>query len=195
MVDKRGDDGLELVRELVSSVRVGLVLALWIMMVVGVTYPVHAQSAEISTGSISRTSEWGCISGIVCPQQLEISIVQGQGQVCWAAKNYAGVYMDRPTQECTNSTVAVWFYSGDMVTFTATGSSGYVFDHWIMPDKDTYSANPIGLSIPVPVDDPMVAVFAKGTAVPEFPQAFLILGAVMILGMAILRRANASRFV
>lgn len=66
-----------------------------------------------------------------------------------------------PIQGCTNSNMVGTFYYGDQITFTATGTNGSVFDHWIMPDKDTYNANPIYMSIPVPViGNPMIAVFA-----------------------------------
>jgi hypothetical protein len=72
--------------------------------------------------------------------------------------------------------------------------NGYVFDHWITPDKDAYTVNPIAVTLPMAVvGNPMAAVFVKGIGVPEFSQAFLMIGAVMILGMTMLRRRNATR--
>ena len=98
------------------------------------------------------------------------------------------------TPDCTTSSTVDNFFPGDTVTFTATGMNGYVFDHWITPDKDTYTVNPITITLPFPsMTNPMAAVFVKGTVVPEFPQAFLMLGAAMILGMTMLQRRNASR--
>jgi hypothetical protein len=73
--------------------------------------------------------------------------------------------------------------------------NGYVFDHWVTPDKDTYTANPIMVTFPLPVmTNPMAAVFVKGPSVPEFSQAVLMLGAAVILGVTMLRRRNASRY-
>ena len=72
--------------------------------------------------------------------------------------------------------------------------NGYVFDYWITPDKDTYTVNPIAVTLPMAViGNPMAAVFVKGTSVPEFPQTLLMLGAAMISGMTMLRR-RASRY-
>ena len=123
---------------------------------------------------------------------VEIAVVQGQGKICWTAPEDQDEGPST-TPDCTTSSVLDNFYPGDVVTFTATGMNGYVFDHWITPDKDTYTANPITVSFPMAVmTNPMAAVFVKGTGVPEFPQALLMLGAAMILGMTILRRRKVS---
>ena len=175
--------------------RVGVVLALWIIIAIAGAYPVHAQSTGTYAGALSRMYVSGCRDNTVCPYELGI-LIQGQGQVCWTAQNYWGIFRDPPPiQGCITSSTVVTFFYGDAITFTATGSNGYMFDHWIMPDKDTYNANPVDLSIPVPVEgNPMIVVFASGTGVPEFSQAFLMLGATIIIAMAVLRRqTNASR--
>jgi hypothetical protein len=170
---------------LVSSVRVGLVLVLWIMILVARTSPVHAQSIEVYAGS-SRTYQ-------TANEIVQISVVQGQGQICWTAPEDQDEGPST-TPDCTTSSVLDNFFPGDVVTFTATGMNGYVFDHWITPDRATYTGNPISVSFPMSVmTNPMAAVFVKGTGVPEFSQAFLMLGAAMILSITILRRRNASR--
>jgi len=166
--------------ELVSSLRIGLVLVLWIVILVARTSPVHAQSAEIYAGSFPRPYQ-------TANQIVQIAVVQGQGQICWTAPEDQEEGPSAP--DCTTSSTVDNFYPGDVVTFTATGMSGYVFDHWTTPDGDTYTTNPIAVSFPMAVmANPMGAVFTKGTGVPEFPQTFLMLGAAMILGMTILRR-------
>ena len=166
--------------ELSSSARVGLVLLLWIGILAARTSPVHAQSTEIYAGS-SRTYQSANVI-------VEIAVVQGQGQICWTAPSDEG---PTTTPDCTTSSTLDNFFPGDRVTFRATGMNGYVFDHWITPDKQTFAVNPIAVTFPLPVmTNPMAAVFVKGTGVPEFPQALLILGAAMILGMTMLRRRN-----
>lgn len=159
-------------------------LALWIVIVILVTSPAHAQS--------NRTYQWWCTNG-VCAQPQEITVFQGQGQICWTSPEDEA--QGQPTTPyCTSSSTVGYFLPGDTVTFTATGLNGYVFDHWITPDKDTYTVNPIAVTLPMAVvGNPMAALFVKGTSVPEFPQTFLMLGAAMILGMTMLRRRNASK--
>ena len=172
--------------ELVSSVRVGLVLVLWIMILVARTSPVHAQSIEVYAGSISRPFQ-------IANEIVEIAVVQGQGKICWTAPEDQDEGPST-TPDCTTSSTLDNFYPGDVVTFTATGMNGYVFDHWITPDKDTYTANPITVSFPMAVNtNPMAAVFVKGTGVPEFTQTFLTLGTALILSITMLQRRNASR--
>ena len=163
------------------------------MIVIAVTSPVHAQPTEIYTNSISRTYQWWCSNGNVCLQPVEIVVYQGQGQICWTTPEDEA--QGQPaTPHCTTNSTLGYYLPGDTVTFTATGMNGYVFDHWITPDKDTYTVNPIAVTLPMPViGNPMAAVFVKGTSVPEFPQALLMLGAGITLGMTILRRHNASR--
>ena len=130
---------------------------------ISLTLPAQAQLTKPQTIPTSRGQNWWCSSDRPCPHLLEIAIVQGQGQVCWSAQNYAGLYTQQPpTQVCTTSNAVALFYDGDLVTFTATGSNGYSFSHWITPDKDNYSANPINLSIPIPIlGNPMEAVFTN----------------------------------
>ena len=172
--------------ELISSVRLGLVLVLWIVILVARTSPVHAQSIEVYADSSYRPSQ-------IANEIVEIAVVQGQGQICWTAPEDQDEGPST-TPDCTTSSVLDNFFPGDTVTFTATGMNGFVFDHWITPDKDTFTGNPITVSFPMSVmTNPMAAVFVKGTTVPEFQQAFLILGTAMILSITVLRRYNTSR--
>ena len=156
------------------------------MIIIAVTSPVHAQSTEIYAGSLSRTYQNAYVF-------LEITVHQGQGQICWTAPAHEDQDQST-TPHCTTSSTVDKFFPGDTVTFTATGMNGSVFEHWITPDKDTYTANPIAVTLPFPVlGNPMAAVFVKGTGVPEFPQVLLMLGAAIILGMTMLRRRDASK--
>ena len=169
-----------------SSVKVGLVLVLWIVIFVAGGSSVYARSAEVYAGSSSRPYQ-------TANQYVEIAVSQGQGKICWTAPEDEDEGPST-TPDCTTSSTLDNFYPGDVVTFTATGMNGYSFDHWTTPDGETFAANPISVSFPLPVmSSPMAAVFAKPTAVPEFPQAlaFLMLGAAMILSMTILRRHGA----
>jgi hypothetical protein len=158
------------------------------MIVIAVTSPAHAQSTEIYTGSFSTAYQNAYVF-------QEIVVYQGQGQICWTALEYED-QGPSTTPDCTTSSTLSVFFPGDTVTFMATGMNGYVFDHWITPDKDTYTVNPIAVTLPMPVlGNPMAAVFVKGTSVPvpEFPQVLLMLGSAMILGMTMLRRRNTAR--
>jgi hypothetical protein len=164
----------------------GLVFVTLIVILIAGTSPVRAQSIEVYTGS-SRTYQ-------SANEKVEIVVFQGQGQICWTAPEDQD-QGPSTTPDCTTSSVLDNFFPGDAVTFTATGMNGYVFDHWVTPDKDTYTANPIMVTFPLPVmTNPMAAVFVKGPSVPEFSQAVLMLGAAVILGVTMLRRRNASRY-
>ena len=164
------------------------------MTVIALTTPAYAQPTEIYAGPIARSYQWWCANEDVCLQAQEIVVYQGQGQICWTTPEEE--YQGQPaTPSCTTSSAVGYYVPGDSVTFTASGMNGYVFDHWITPDKDTYTVNPISVTLPMPViGNPMAAIFIKGGSVPEFSQAFLIFGAVMVLAMTILRRHNASRY-
>ena len=157
-----------------------MILFFSIMIVVALTSPAHAQPAEIYIGF---QYEPPCPQ-IYCGSSVEIEVYQGQGQICWTAEDIQ--------PNCTTSNTLV-FFQGETVTFTATGINGYMFDHWITPDKDTYTVNPIAVTLPMPViGNPMGAVFVKGTSVPEFSQALLMLGAAMILCNTIMRRSKSE---
>ena len=147
-------------------------LALWIAVAVAWSSPVHAQSN-------------------IQPHILSVMVGQGQGQVCWSYQQYG---TDSPVSGCTTTNATSTVFDGQMVTFTATGMNGYVFDHWVMPDMSVYTANPISLAIPVPVQGgSMNAVFVSGILAPEFPQMFLMLGAIMVLGVAVVSRSKVAK--
>ena len=147
---------------MVSSVRVGLGLVLWIMVLVARTSPVHAQSTEIYAGSFSRPYQTANVI-------VEIAVVQGQGKICWTAPEDQD-QGPSTTPDCTTSSKLDNFFPGDTVTFTVTGMNGYVFDHWITPDKATYTGNPVAVTFPLSVmTNPMAAVFVKRqVACPNF---------------------------